>query len=121
MVEVRLDGEKLLKHIETIEDTCMEIRSLIETEYPGPKSAQGIDLTKIEWKGKGSVPASAGDSWAWAFGYDQDGEYLPESRAIVMAIEAAGKVVIDGYEMTLSGRDKRLLSRNKVKSKGRGR
>jgi len=115
MPELRLDGESLLKQIEIIEAHLNEIRRMSAMGSAPAPSVQGIDLTKIEWKGKGSVPASTGDPWAWAFAYDQDGVYKPESKALVQRIEQYGKVEMDGYEMTLSGRDKRLLNRKKLK------
>lgn len=118
MVEIRLDGDKLLRCITRIERELNEIRREAALGAAASPSVQGIDLTKIEWKGKGSEPASAGDSWAWAFGYNEDGSYKPESAALVAAIEMAGKVVADGYVMTLSGRDKRLLNRKKLKREG---
>ena len=115
MVEIRLDGEKLLKHIETIEGELNEIRrDAAMYRAPAPR-VQGIDLTQIEWKGKGSMLVGAGAEWAWAFGYDQNGEYWPESEALVRALEQSGKVEMDGYVMTLSGRDKRLINRKKQK------
>ena len=115
MVEIRLDGESLLKRIEAIEEQLNEIRRMSAMGSAPAPSVQGIDLTKIEWKGKGSVPASTGDPWAWAFAYNVDGDYIDKSRALVMAIEQNGKVTMDGYEMTLSGRDNRLLNRKKQK------
>jgi len=121
VTEIRLDGEKLLKHIETIEGELNQIRREAAMGSAPSPSVQGIDLTQIEWKGKNSVPASAGDNWAWDFAYEEDGEYKPESRTLVQAIEQYGEVVMDGYKMTLSGRDKSLISRKKAKSKGRGR
>jgi len=115
MPEIRLDGEKLLRCIEAIEAQLNEIRRMSAmTAAPAPR-VQGIDLTKIEWRGKGSEPVTAGAEWAWAFGYNQDGTYKPESKTLVQHIEQYEKVEMDGYEMTLSGRDKRLLNRKKVK------
>lgn len=117
MVELRLDGEKLLRCIKRIESELNVIRADAALGVAEAPSVQGIDLTKIDWKDKYSEPASAGDPWAWAFGYDQDGTYRPESKALVQAIEQYGKMVIDGFEMTLSGRDGKLLNRKKVKAK----
>ena len=115
MPEIRLDGEWLLKRIEYIEDQLNQIRQQAAMGTVPTPSVQGIDLTKIDWMGKGSVPVSTGDPWAWAFAYEQDGEYKPESKALVQRIEQYGKVEMDGYEMTLGGRDKRLLNRKKLK------
>jgi len=126
MPEIRLDGEKLLRHILIIEGELNEIRREAAMGAPKASSApapriQGVDLTQIEWKGKGSVPVDTGAPWAWAFAYDYDGDYIPESRTLVQRIEQYGPVEIDGYEMTLSGRDKNLLNRKKIKPKDRGR
>jgi len=115
MPEIRLDGERLLMHIEIIEAELNHIRREAAMSRAPAPSVQGIDLTKIKWKGKGSVPASVGDPWAWAFAYDQGGGYVDESETLVKAIEQYGEVVMDGYEMTLSGRDNRLLNRKKQK------
>lgn len=126
MVEIRLDDEKLLRHILIIEGELNQIRreaAMGTAKKPSPPdhSIQGIDITKIDWKGKGSIPVHASADWSWAFAYEQEGGYKPESKALVQAIEQTGKVEIDGYEMTLSGRDNNLLNRKKTKSKGRGR
>ena len=118
MTEIRLDSEELLREIEAIELLLNKIRRMTGRGAAASPSVQGIDLTRIEWKRKGSKPASAGDPWAWTFGYAQDGGYLPESETLVKALEQSGKVEMDGYVMTLSGRDKRLLSRKKLKRGG---
>ena len=113
MPEIRLDGEKLLRCIEAIEAQLNQIRHMAGQGTASPFNLTGIDLTKIDWLKKGSEPASAGDSWAWAFAYEQDGTYKPESKALVQAIEQYGKVEMDGYVMTLGGRDGNLLNRKK--------
>lgn len=115
MVEIRLDGEKLLKHIETIEREINEIRREAAMGSAPSPSVQGVDLTQIDWRDKYNEKASAGDPWAWAFGYDQDGDYKPESKALVQCIEQYGKATMNGFEMTLSGRDGKLLNRKKQK------
>jgi len=115
MVEIRLDGEKLLRCIKRIESELDVIRREAALGTATSPSVQGIDLTKIEWKGKDSVPAGAGDKWAWAFAYHEDGEYKEESKALVQAIEQTGEVTMDGYVMNFSGRDKGLLNRKKLK------
>jgi len=115
MVEIRLNGEKLLRSIEAIEEQLNEIRRMSAMGSAPAPSVQGIDLTMIAWQKKLGEPASLGDPWAWAFAYNLDDTYRPESKTLVQAIEQTGKVVIDGYEMTLSGRDNRLLNRKKQK------
>ena len=115
MPEIRLDGESLLKCIEVIEAQLNQIRRMAAMSRAPAPSAQGIDLTMIEWRGKGSVIVPASVKWAWAFAYEQEGTYKPESKALVQRIEQYGKVEMDGYEMTLGGRDNRLLNRKKQK------
>ena len=115
MPNLIFDGESLLKCIEAIEEQLNEIRRMSAMGSAPAPSVQGIDLTRIDWMGKGSVPASTGDPWAWAFAYEQDGSDKDESKALVQRIEQYGKVEMDGYEMTLSGRDNRLLNRKKQK------
>lgn len=118
---VTMDGEELLARIQQIEYILDEIRSAAADGVFVAPDTTGIDITQIEWLKKGSEPASPGDPWAWAFGYNEDGNYLPESETLVRAIEQSGKVEIDGYEMILSGRDNNLLNRKKIRPKGRGR
>jgi len=115
MVELRLDGERLLRCIETIEKQLNEIRRMSAMGAAPPSSPQGVDLTKIDWRDRNNDEVGTGEPWAWAFGYNQDGTYNPESETLVKAIERDGEVVMDGYEMTLSGRDNRLLNRKKLK------
>jgi len=115
MVEIRMDGEKLLVHIELIERELRAIRKAAALGMTATPSVQGIALTRIDWRDKYSEEASADDPWAWAFAYNQDNSYRPESKDLVQRIEQYGKVEMDGYEMTLTGRDKRLLNRKKQK------
>ncbi len=139
--KVTIDGEWLLAKFQEIEYIIDEIRARCgdgafvagadqtrpdprtRTQdgtpiFPAPRAAIG-DLSEIEWKIKGSEPARVNDSWAWAFAYESNGDYRPESRDLVMAIEAAGKIKVGIYEITLSGRDKNLLSRTIPKAGGR--
>ena len=115
MVELRLDGERLLRCIETIEKQLNEIRRMSAMGAAPPSSPQGVDLTKIDWRDRNNDEVGTGEPWAWAFAYDVDGDYWDESRSLVQAIERDGEVVMDGYVMTLSGRDNRLLNRKKLK------
>ena len=118
---VTMDGEELLARIQQIEYILDEIRSAAaDGVFTTPVTA-GIDLTQINWLKKGSLPADPGDPWAWAFAYDEDSDILPETDALVSVIERDGKALIDGYEITLSGRDNNLLSRKKAKPRGQGR
>ena len=80
-----------------------------------PASPAGINIRAIEWKTKDGGPASEDEAWAWAHGYGRDGFLLDETRQLVDEIKRTGKVEVEGYEITLSGRDKKLLSRTKKK------
>ncbi len=83
------------------------------------ESAMKLDLeiSGIDWKRsnkQGGGPASPSDGWAWAFGYNQDGTIRRETMQLIQALKQYGKVIIDGFEISLSGQDKRLLNRKKV-------
>jgi len=121
MTEIRLDGEWFLKRIEAIEGELNAIRREAAMGAAPSSTVTGIDLDQIEWKLRGSEPADPDDPWAWAFAYDQDGAVLDETQALVKVLKRDGKALIDEYELTLSGKDKTLLSRKKLKNQGRGR
>ena len=79
-----------------------------------------IDISGIEWKRSnktGGGAAGPNDGWAWAFAYTQDGGIQREAAQLVTALEQYGKVLIDGFKITLAGRDGKLLNRKKVKNR----
>ena len=134
---VTLDGEWLLARIQQLEYILDEIRAKAadgafvkpaegspfvtdnrsRTQYSVAKSKQApsINVMDIPWLKKGSEPASPYDPWAWAFAYDFDGNVFPETEELLEAIKRDGKVRVDGYEISLGGRDKNLLNRKKLK------
>ncbi len=136
---VTLDGEWLLARIQQIEYILDEIRVKAADEAfakgprqdrdtPRPRTKDGtpispspragtINTSGIEWKLKGSEPADFNAPWAWAFAYDEDGYIRPETEAIVNELMHVEKVQVGDYEITLSGRDKNLLSRKKITAK----
>ena len=138
---VTIDGEWLLARIQQIEYIIDDVRAacasgafMVGADQTKPSSKRrtqdGIpvsprttnalfDISEIEWKTKGSEPARVDDSWAWAFAYDRDGIVLPETQAILTELLHKDKVQVGIYEITLSGQDKKLLSRKIPKSKGR--
>ncbi|MBA7694441.1 hypothetical protein ES703_103051 [subsurface metagenome] len=118
---VEIDGEFLLNRVEAIERCCIDIRKGIAQGVFQPASPAGINIRAIEWRTKGSEDARDDDPWAWAFGYNQDGSFVDEARQLVQEIQRTGKVEIDGYEITLGGRDKKLLNRTKLGSQERRR
>lgn len=61
-----------------------------------------------------SARAEPNDGWAWGFGYTQDGGILPENLKLMQALDRYGKVRVGQYEISLGGRDKRLLNRKKI-------
>lgn len=88
------------------------------------KSAMKLDITisGIEWKRsnkQGGGAAGPNDGWAWAFALTKDGGIRRESAQLLAALEQYGKVLVDGFEITLSGRNKRLLNRKKLNYGGR--
>lgn len=123
---VTIDAEFLANRLEAVDRALADIRKAASEGVFGktspraqPASPAGINLHLLEWKTKGSQPARDDDAWAWAFSCDEDGILLDAARQLVQEIERYEKVEIDGYELTLSGRDKNLLSRKKIGSRRR--
>jgi len=136
---VSIEAEWLLKRLEGIENLLADIRTRAAEgvfNQPAHQEEGGspfvrkirqtdrrtnnpteINIHVIEWMKKGMQPASADDSWAWAFTTDQEGLLRSETRLLVQEIERYKVVEIDGYEITLGGRDKNLLNRKKIKAK----
>ena len=109
---------RVLLKAEWIDDqTCWEVpaehleSSKQEPTEPEPE----IDIWAAEWKLKGGEPAPRDTSWAWAFAYTKDGDYVPETKPLVQYLEQYGSYEADGYAVTLGGRDKRLLQRKRIK------
>jgi len=126
---VTINAEWLIARLEALEATIQQIRveasqgvlkqpspfTRVEPRPPSATSAHGINLNLIEWKIKGSAPATEHSPWAWAFVNDVEGNIRDETRQLVQEIERYGKVTVDGFEITRSGRDGNLLSRKKIK------
>jgi hypothetical protein len=73
------------------------------------------DIWGVDWKLKGGEPALRDSSWAWAFAYTQDGDYVQELKPLVQYLEQYGSLETQGYTVTLGGRDKSLLQLKKNK------
>jgi len=119
---VTVDAEWLLNRLDALDRAIADIRKKAAEgafQPARPASPAGINLNLLEWKTKGSQPARDDDPWAWAFAYDQEGFLLDAARQLVQEIERYEKVEVGGYEITLSGRDKNLLSRKKIGSRRR--
>lgn len=77
-----------------------------------------LDMSGIEWKlsnrdGGGLAGPDAG--WCWAFSTTRDGGIRREAVQLVAALEQYGKVLVDGFVISLAGRDGKLLNRKKLK------
>lgn len=114
---VTIDAEWLLNRIESIERGIADIRKAAAEGVHRAASPSGINIHALEWKTKGSQPARDDDAWAWAFAYNYEGGLLPAAEQLIQEIERYGKVEVSGFEITLSGRDKKLLSRKKLKGR----
>jgi hypothetical protein len=73
-----------------------------------------LDISGIEWKksnrdGGGHAGPDAG--WAWAFAFTKDGGILMETVQLLQALDQYERVIVDGFEICLGGRDKKLLNR----------
>jgi len=113
---VEVDGEFLLNRLEAIERSVNDIRKAVALGVFQPASPAGINIHLLDWRNKENLPASESDSWAWAFAYTYEGGLRDEAHQLVQEIERYDKVEVGGYEITLSGRDKKLLSRKKIGS-----
>jgi len=112
--KVVLDPDQLLTHLDSIQEHLNHLRQLCSEGFTTRPIPTDIDITAIKWMKKGKQPAGPGDKWAWAFAYDRNGHILPETRQLVEAINRYGKVEVDGFEITLGGRDGKLLNRRKI-------
>ncbi len=134
MNEIQLDQENVEKLIDLMDrrdKINSDIRIMLAGNLgtsaqaePEPRSREvefamklDLDISGIEWKRSnkaGGGPAGPGDGWAWAFAYTQDGGVRNEAMQLVTALQQYGKVIAGGFEISLSGRDKRLLSRKRA-------
>lgn len=113
---VEVDGEFFLNRVEAIERCCADLRKAVAQGVFQPASPAGINIHAIKWRTKGNQPARDDDPWSWAFSKSPEGRPLDESRQLVEEIERYGKVEVNGYVITLGGRDKDLLNRSKIGS-----
>ncbi len=95
------------------------VDTFLKKPKPETKAAMEVDVNiwGVEWKlsnRQGGGRASPEAGWAWGFGYDQDGVFLPEAERLIELIQRYGKIRVGQYEITLGGRDKRLLNRKKI-------
>jgi len=86
-----------------------DLEHLTESEEPV------YDVWAVDWKMKGGEPAPRDASWAWAFAYTQDGDYVHELKPLVQCLEQYGSLEAHGYTVTLGGRDRSLLQLKKNK------
>ena len=118
--------EKLLSYLDEVGEVLGKIRGLFagsvqfgsrtpntNTGGNGPKILD-IDVSGIEFKQKQGAKAGPSSKWGWCFGYTQEGEYHPESRVLVQALEQYGKVQVGNRIYSLGGRDGKLLNFKEV-------
>jgi len=79
--------------------------------------ALDIDISGIDWMQKNMELVGLDASWAWAFGYDQDGDVKPETEQLVEAIQQYGNVKVGKHMIGLGGNDNTLLQRKISKGK----
>ena len=63
-----------------------------------------------EWKGHATDSAG----WALVFAYTQNRGIHKKTALLVMALEQYGMVLVNGFEISLAGRDGNLLNRKKL-------
>lgn len=132
---ITLDADEYLRLLDELIDLETRLRSVglagFNSEKPtqrpkpsmrGPSDESeamrlDIDISGIQWRlsnRDGGGPAGPDAGWCWAFSTTRDGGILREVMQLIQAIEQYGRVRIGQYEITLSGRDKRLLNRKKL-------
>lgn len=132
---VTLDADEFLNILDELANLEKRLRNLgregykidnITTRPSSPASQEkkdeseamqlSIDISGIDWRRSnkaGGGAADLGDGWAWAFAFTKDGGIRREAAQLVAALEQYGKVLVDGFEITLAGRDGNLLNRKK--------
>jgi len=132
---ITIDADRYLELLDRLQALEDELRKLGHTGFNTPgktttlssakreKKDQSdamildIDISGIDWKRAnkaGGGAAGPSDGWAWAFAFTQDGGILREAAQLVAAIEQYERVLTDGFEINLAGRNGRLLNRKKV-------
>jgi len=112
--KVVIDPDQLITQLDSIQAHIDQLRKLCSEGFTTRPVPADINLDAIKWMKRGKQPAAPGDKWAWAFAYSRDGGVLPETRRLVEAIKRHGKVEVEGFEITLGGRDGKLLNRRKI-------
>lgn len=72
-----------------------------------------IDIWGIKWLQRDRQEAPENPKWGWAFAYDRNGDYIPESRELVKYLEEYGEYHSNGYVVKLGGNDGKLLQLNR--------
>jgi len=129
--KVTLQAKDVIKLAENMEALARRLRDMGVTglqreSSPGPSSPPSddsseamplsIDINGIEWKKsnkQGGGTAGQYDEWAWAFAYTQNGDIRRETAQLVAALKQYGKALVDGFEISLAGRNGKLLNRKK--------
>ncbi|GAH84336.1 unnamed protein product, partial [marine sediment metagenome] len=114
---VTVDAEWLITRLDAVDRAMADIRKAAAEGVHRTASPSGININLLDWKNKYNDPARDDDAWAWAFSRNYEGGLLPAAEQLVQEIERYGKVEIDGYELTLGGKDKTLLNRKKLKGR----
>lgn len=116
---VTIDAEWLINRLNALDRTIADLRKAAAEGVHRTASPSGINIHALGWKNKYSDPAHDDNAWAWAFSRDREGQVLDAARQLLQEIERYGKVEVDGYEITLGGKDKTLLNRKKLPQRSR--
>jgi len=111
--KVVLDADQYLKLLDSLQKTLDELRSIGAKGFTSRGVPADIEISAINWMRKEKQPAAPGDKWAWAFAYDRDGN--PVNAKLIDALKRYEKVRVGDYEISLGGRDGRLLNRRLAK------
>jgi len=76
-------------------------------------NTSGIDIWSIKWLQRNKQEAPENPEWGWAFAYDRNGDYIPESRELVKYLEEYSDYHTDDYVVKLGGSNGKLLQLNR--------
>lgn len=112
--KVVADPDKVLAILDAVQASLNELRQLFADGFTtgAVPYTPSVNIHSLNWMKKGKQPAAPGDKWAWAFAYDVDGN--PVDAGLIDALKRYGKVRVGGYEVSLGGRDGKLLNRRLV-------
>jgi len=107
-----VDADQILKRLDALDEAVKSLREALSAGLTPNHVPVDFDIGFIRWMKRDREPAAPGATWAWAFGFDRNGN--PVDPALIDALKRRGKIRVGPYEVTLGGHDRRLLNRRKI-------